>query len=127
MTGQMNRLRNGHEGRAAQDGTARERYRARARMIVPIRCRNTNSVQVRLDTGPSSNQSRGTSAYICGKTPSATGRSVDQARMGDDHEYHVASPQVEAGHDRAQGQHDTQDMPQVPSPQAERNEGSQRE
>jgi hypothetical protein len=76
---------------------------------------------------PSSNQSRGTSAYICGKTPSATGRSVDQARMGDDHEYHVASPQVEAGHDRAQGQHDTQDMPQVPSPQAERNEGSQRE
>jgi hypothetical protein len=28
-------------------------------MIVPIRRRNTNSVQVRLDTGPSSNQSRG--------------------------------------------------------------------
>jgi hypothetical protein len=49
------------------------------------------------------------------------------SKNGDDHEYHVASPQVEAGNDRAQGQHDTQDMPQVPSPQVERNEGSQRE
>jgi hypothetical protein len=35
----MNRLRNGHEGRAAQDGTARERYRARAR----ISCRSNGA------------------------------------------------------------------------------------
>jgi len=47
--------------------------------------------------------------------------------MGDDYEHHVAPPQVEAGHDSPEGQHHTQDMPQVPSMQVERNEGSQRE
>jgi hypothetical protein len=31
------------------------------------------------------------------------------------------------GHDSAQGQHHTQDIPQGPSVQVERNEGSQRE
>ena len=45
--------------------------------------------------------------------------------MRNDHEWEIAPPQVEAGHECAQGQHYANDVAQVPALQVDRDGGGQ--